>query len=281
MMCCRVPRQDHLLPEPQFSSTSVAAHLSALSLCWSWELLRAPSLERRWHETKESPGGGKVVAPVVQDQEQSCSSNIHPPSAGWESCFAAREVECMSVSSQGCLFPLLCSSLMVGDTATPCPCGWDKLCLCCPRYIVVMVCRELHSTLTSKIQKIQLRFAANSSRVRDTAGNEGCTSWCFCTSESLVAVLGREEQREGPVLQLQRCHLLPAPPTHPSDPSLCAVRCDQPELPPSPWGQCCHVWEHQGDVTMAPWRYLSSEMPQVPGPHRPAPGPSGGKCRLS
>lgn len=176
MICCNVPRQDHLLQEPQFSSTTVPVHLSPLSLCWSWELLRASSLERSWLGTGEFPGDDKVVAPVTQDQEQSCMQQ-HPSSQCWllgESCFASREVEYMSVSSQGCLSPLLCSALMVGDT-----CGWDKLYLCCPRDIVVMVCRELHSTSISKIQKIQPGFAANSSGTRDTAGNEGCTSWCF------------------------------------------------------------------------------------------------------
>lgn len=94
-------------------------------------------------------------------------------------------------------------------------------------------------------------------------------------------MLGSEEQREGPVLQLQWCHLLPAPPTPPSDPSLCAVRCDKSQSCHHPHGgQCCHIWEHQGDVPMGPWRSLSSEIPQVPGPHLPAPGPLGRQMQI-
>lgn len=126
-----------------------------------FELGNSLGMTRWWHQSRRTKG------------RAACSS-IHPPSAGWENCFASREVEYMHVSSQGCLSPLLCSALMVGDT-----CGWDKLYLCCPRDIVVTVCRELHSTPISKIQKIQSGFAANSSGTRDTAGNEGCTSWCF------------------------------------------------------------------------------------------------------
>lgn len=82
MICCSVPRRYHLLQEPQFSSTTVPVHLSPLSLCWSWELLRASSLERSWLGTGEFPGDDKVVAPVTQDQEQSCMQQ-HPSSQCW------------------------------------------------------------------------------------------------------------------------------------------------------------------------------------------------------
>lgn len=100
MVCCNVPRQDHLLQEPQFISTTVAAHLSPLSLCWRWELSRPPSLERSCLGTGEFPGGTSHAGPRTE---------LHGATSILLVLLCHEGSGIYSVSSQGCIF--LCSAL--------------------------------------------------------------------------------------------------------------------------------------------------------------------------
>lgn len=67
------------------------------------ELGNSLEMTRWWHQS-------------CRTKSRAACSSIHPANPDWEICFATRAMECMSVSSQGCLLPLLCSPLMVGDT---------------------------------------------------------------------------------------------------------------------------------------------------------------------